>query len=117
MPGSTRASASRESPAMTVTVPNPVAAAPDDEFLTRKRTPWSVALAFVRRQPLGTFGLVIVLVMLAAGLLAGWIAPFDPEENDFNAMMEAPSLVHWLGTDQFGRDIFSRLVYGARTAL
>jgi len=102
---------------MTVTVPNPVAAAPDDEFLTRKRTPWSVALAFVRRQPLGTFGLVIVLVMLAAGLLAGWIAPFDPEENDFNAMMEAPSLVHWLGTDQFGRDIFSRLVYGARTAL
>ncbi len=57
----------------------------------------------MRRQPLGTFGLVIVVVMFLAGGLADWIAPFDPEENDFTAMMEAPSLVHWLGTDQFGR--------------
>jgi peptide/nickel transport system permease protein len=55
--------------------------------------------------------------MLAAGVLADWIAPFDPEENDFSAMMEAPSWVHLLGTDQLGRDIFSRLVFGARTAL
>ena len=55
--------------------------------------------------------------MFLAGAFADWIAPFDPEENDFTAMMEAPSLVHWLGTDQFGRDIFSRLVFGARTAL
>ena len=46
-----------------------------------------------------------------------WIAPFDPEENDFNAMMVAPGCAHLLGTDQFGRDIFSRLVFGARTAL
>ena len=55
--------------------------------------------------------------MFLAGALAPWISPFDPEENDFSAMMEAPNLVHWLGTDQFGRDIFSRLVFGARTAL
>jgi peptide/nickel transport system permease protein len=58
-----------------------------------------------------------VLVMLFAGLFADWIAPFDPEENDFNSMMEAPSWIHLLGTDQVGRDIFSRLVFGARTAL
>jgi peptide/nickel transport system permease protein len=102
---------------MTITVPNRVAAAPVDEELERKRSPLDVALHFVKRQPLGTFGLVIVLVMFLAGALAPWIAPFDPEENDFAAMMEAPSLVHWLGTDQFGRDIFSRLVFGARTAL
>jgi peptide/nickel transport system permease protein len=81
------------------------------------RSALRIAGRFCRRQPLGTFGLVLVLVMSAAGMLAGWIAPFDPEENDFNAMMEAPSWLHLLGTDQLGRDIFSRLVYGARTAL
>ena len=103
---------------MTVTLPNPAttAASPQDT-LVPKRTAWAASLSFVRRQPLGTFGLVIVVVMFLAGGLADWIAPFDPEENDFTAMMEAPSLVHWLGTDQFGRDIFSRLVFGARTAL
>jgi len=88
-----------------------------DEVGLRKRSLAGAILAFVRRQPLGTFGLVIVLVILLAGLAADWIAPFDPEENDFNAMMEAPSWAHLLGTDQVGRDIFSRLVFGARTAL
>jgi peptide/nickel transport system permease protein len=82
-----------------------------------KRSALRIAGKFCRRQPLGTFGLVLVLVMSAAGILAGWIAPFDPEENDFSAMMQAPSWLHPLGTDQLGRDIFSRLVYGARTAL
>jgi peptide/nickel transport system permease protein len=104
---------------MTITVPNRVAgpAGPIDETLEPKRSPWQLALNFARRQPLGTFGLAIVVVMFLAGVLAPWIAPFDPEENDFSAMMEAPSLIHWLGTDQLGRDIFSRLVFGARTAL
>ena len=102
---------------MTVTLPNPAATASPQDTQVPKRTAWAAALSFVRRQPLGTFGLVIVVVMFLAGGLADWIAPFDPEENDFTAMMEAPSLVHWLGTDQFGRDIFSRLVFGARTAL
>jgi peptide/nickel transport system permease protein len=102
---------------MTVTLPNPAATAAPQDTQVPKRTAWAAALSFVRRQPLGTFGLVIVVVMFLAGGLADWIAPFDPEENDFTAMMEAPSLVHWLGTDQFGRDIFSRLVFGARTAL
>ena len=69
-----------------------------------KRTAWAAALSFVRRQPLGTFGLVIVVVMFLAGGLADWIAPFDPEENDFTAMMEAPSLVAsgWAPTSSAG---------------
>src|SRR5262245_53886776 len=74
-------------------------------------------LNFIRRRPLGTMGFVIVLVMFVVGGCAGWIAPYDPEENDFSAMMQAPSWAHLLGTDQLGRDIFSRLVFGARTAL
>jgi peptide/nickel transport system permease protein len=103
---------------MTIVAPNRAAVAGlVEELPERKRSLLGVALNFCRRQPLGTFGLAIVVIMLAAGLSAGWIAPYDPEENDFNAMMEAPSWAHVLGTDQLGRDIFSRLVYGARTAL
>jgi peptide/nickel transport system permease protein len=74
-------------------------------------------VGFCRRQPLGTVGLVLVLVMAVAGLSAEWIAPYNPTSNDFAAMMEPPSWVHLMGTDQFGRDLFSRIVFGARTAL
>ena len=103
---------------MAVIAPDPgAAAALADEALARQRTPLNAALDFCRRKPLGTIGLVIVLVMFAAGGFADWLAPFDPEENDFNAMMQAPSWLHLFGTDQFGRDIFSRLVFGARTAM
>jgi len=72
---------------------------------------------FCRRQPLGTVGLMLVLVMAAAGLAADWIAPYSPTENDFAVMMEPPSWAHLMGTDAFGRDLFSRIVLGARTAL
>ena len=82
-----------------------------------KRSLLSQAGEFCRRQPLGTLGLAIVLVMFFAGTFAEWIAPYDPEEIDFTAMMESPSPAHLLGTDQFGRDLFSRIVFGARTAL
>jgi peptide/nickel transport system permease protein len=74
-------------------------------------------VAFFHRQPLGTVGLVLVLVMAAAGLSAEWIAPYNPTSNDFAAMTEPPSWAHVMGTDQFGRDLFSRIVFGARTAL
>jgi len=72
---------------------------------------------FARREKLGTFGLVLVIVILVGGLGAEWLAPFDPTSNDFAAMTEAPSWAHLLGTDQFGRDLLSRIIFGARTAL
>jgi peptide/nickel transport system permease protein len=103
---------------MTIILPHATArSGTADEAPELKRSALHIALDFFRRQPLGTLGLAIMLVMFAAGGLAGWIAPYDPEENDFSAMMEAPSWLHLLGTDQMGRDIFSRLVFGARTAL
>jgi peptide/nickel transport system permease protein len=74
-------------------------------------------IGFCRRQPLGTVGLVVVMVMAVAGLSAEWIAPYNPTANDFAAMTEAPSWAHLMGTDQFGRDLFSRIIFGARTAL
>ena len=70
-----------------------------------------------KRQPLGAAGLVVVLIIIFAALFAPQLAPYDPEENDFDAMFSAPTMTHLLGTDEFGRDIFSRIVYGARTAM
>ena len=77
----------------------------------------SSVLDFCRREPLGTFGLVLVAVMAVAGLGAELIAPYSPTANDFAAMTEPPSWAHLMGTDQFGRDLFSRIIFGARTAL
>ena len=71
-------------------------------------------IGFCRRQPLGTVGLVVVMVMAAAGLSAEWIAPYSPTSNNFAAMTEAPSWAHLMGTDQFGRDLFSRIIFGAQ---
>jgi peptide/nickel transport system permease protein len=100
---------------MTVVTPSPQADIAAEPW--RPRTPLERALDFCRRKPLGTIGLLIVLVIIVAGVFASSIAPYDPEENDFAAMMQAPDWVHVFGTDQFGRDIFSRIVFGARTAM
>ncbi len=83
-----------------------------------ERVPWTTqALVLIRRNPLGAFGAFLVLIMLAAAALADVIAPYNPVANDFAVMHSPPSAEYLLGTDQFGRDLFSRIVYGARTAL
>ncbi len=103
---------------MTAITPAPSTdAVTEADALWHPHTRLQKVLSFCRRKPLGVIGLVIVIVIAVAGAFAGWIAPFDPEENDFSSMMVAPSFEHLLGTDQFGRDIFSRLVFGARTAM
>jgi len=73
--------------------------------------------AFMKSQPLGMLGLAIIMVYVVFALFAPWIAPYDPEAIDFSAMTAPPSREHLFGTDQFGRDVFTRLVYGAQTAL
>ncbi len=77
----------------------------------------SALAQFVRAQPLGVVALLVILVMAFAGIFAELVAPLDPLDIDFSAMLGAPSAAHWAGTDAFGRDILSRLIYGARTAL
>jgi peptide/nickel transport system permease protein len=72
---------------------------------------------FCRRRPLGAVGAVVIILMFAVALLASVIAPYNPVAVDFAAMLSAPSSQHWLGTDAFGRDVLSRLIYGSRTAL
>ena len=79
---------------------------------------WSqTAWDFTRGKPLGAAGAAIVVIMILAGLLAEVIAPYNPLATDYGAMLGAPSAEHWLGTDEFGRDLLSRIIYGARTAL
>jgi peptide/nickel transport system permease protein len=74
-------------------------------------------LDLTRKQPLGAAGALVVVIMVLAALLAPWLTAYDPVANDFAVMSEAPSAAHWLGTDQFGRDLLTRIIYGARTAL
>jgi peptide/nickel transport system permease protein len=72
---------------------------------------------FARRWPLGATGAAIILLMIGAAVFAPLIAPYDPLETDFAAQFSPPTTAHWLGTDAFGRDLLSRLIYGSRTAL
>jgi peptide/nickel transport system permease protein len=73
--------------------------------------------AFIRQQPLGAGGLAVILVMIVAAIGANWIAPYDPLAVDYANLLAAPSGEHWLGTDSYGRDVLTRVIYGARTAL
>jgi len=74
-------------------------------------------LLFVSQQPLGAAGLVFIVLMGLCAAFAQWVAPHDPLAVDYGAMLAAPSSQHWLGTDSFGRDVASRIIHGARTAL
>ncbi len=74
-------------------------------------------LRFTHRRPLGAAGAAIVVLMILCAILAPLIAPYHPLETDFAAQLSPPSTDHWLGTDTFGRDLLSRLIYGSRTAL
>jgi peptide/nickel transport system permease protein len=98
-----------------------MAAAPQTiEDLARAPEPagWLAAVTrFVRQRPLGAVGAAIILLTSVMAATAGWIAPYDPLATDYAAMLAAPSASHWLGTDAFGRDVLSRLIYGSRTAL
>ncbi len=85
--------------------------------LAERRPFLSVCFDLIRRQPLGAAGALIVVIMIAAAAFADVIAPYDPVVNVYDRIHMAPNLENWLGTDQFGRDILTRIIYGARTAL
>ncbi|HYL87374.1 MAG TPA: ABC transporter permease [Burkholderiales bacterium] len=90
----------------------------DELTQSAPRARWFATIVnFIRQRPLGAIGATIILVMIAAAITAGFIAPYDPLATDYGAMIAAPSRAHWLGTDAFGRDVLSRILYGSRTAL
>ena len=71
----------------------------------------------LRRNWLSAAALVLIVLMMLAAALAGWVAPYEPDATDADAALQAPSLYHWLGTDIYGRDLLSRIIYAARIDL
>lgn len=98
---------------MTSTI-SPLASSPDVLLLPRTRSPF--ARKFLANKG-AVLGLVVLLAFVLAAVLAPWISPHDPLKANFLAVRKAPSLVYWLGTDELGRDLFSRLLWGARSSL
>ncbi len=76
-----------------------------------------VAGRFIRRHPMGAAGAAVIVLIILCAVFAPGIAPYDPLEIHFSAQLSAPSAEHWVGTDAYGRDLLSRLIYGSRTAL
>jgi len=71
----------------------------------------------LRKDPLGMTGFVLVSIILVLTIFAPWLAPYDPLEVDVHNRLISPSAAHWLGTDQLGRDVLSRVLYGGQVAL
>jgi peptide/nickel transport system permease protein len=95
-----------------MSVASPVITAPASAL-----KPWEAIAEFIRQQPLGAVSFVVICAMMFAGIFCEWVAPYDPLAIDFASILGAPSWEHLCGTDAYGRDICSRLIYGSRTAL
>ena len=98
--------------------PDSVALAHEHGLEVESRSQWAYARRRFLRHRLAVMGLIILIVILGAGVLAGWIAPYAYDEQDFEHSLQAPTLTahHYFGTDVLGRDYFSRVVYGIRTS-
>jgi peptide/nickel transport system permease protein len=104
---------------------NPIEVAPWGDRLTKNKSgsPNRTAALltslwqFCRRKPLGAIGGFIVLVLLIMALFAPWIAPYKYDETIPGARMKAPGAQFWFGTDNLGRDVYSRVVYGASVSV
>jgi peptide/nickel transport system permease protein len=70
-----------------------------------------------KRNKLALFSLLFILLIIAAAIFAPFIAPYNPDKINVNAILLPPSFSHWLGTDQLGRDVLSRLIYGSRISI
>jgi peptide/nickel transport system permease protein len=85
--------------------------------LAPRTTVREAVVQFVKTKPLGAAGAAIILFMIGVAFLADVLAPFDPYHSDYGAQFARPSAEHLFGTDEFGRDILSRIMHGARIAL
>jgi peptide/nickel transport system permease protein len=80
-------------------------------------TPGKRAWRRLKQRKGAMVGLAVILFVIAAAVFAPWIAPYDPIQQSWTAVRKAPSAAHWLGTDEVGRDILSRTLYGAQASL
>ena len=79
--------------------------------------PWQLGWRRLKRRRGALLGLIVVLLFIAMALFAPWIASQDPIATDWGAIRKAPSAAHWFGTDEIGRDMLSRVVWGTRASL
>ncbi|MGC8554578.1 MAG: ABC transporter permease [Candidatus Acidulodesulfobacterium sp.] len=70
-----------------------------------------------KKNKLALYSLIFILLIIMAALFAPYISPYNPDKINVNAILQPPSLAHLLGTDQLGRDVFSRLIYGSRISV
>jgi peptide/nickel transport system permease protein len=82
-----------------------------------KRGPWRDAFRRLTRNRMGMLGLGVILLFVFAAIFGEMLAPYDPIRQDLLAAKQTPNSEHWLGTDELGRDMFSRILTGARTAM
>ena len=87
------------------------------DALPPEASPGRRALRRLSRRASAVFGLVVVAGFVLIALGAPWIAPYDPLATSWSAIRKAPSAAHWFGTDELGRDVLSRVVFGARASL
>src|SRR5882724_10740143 len=80
-------------------------------------TTWTAAKTLGRRNVLASAGMVLVAVFVVFAVFAPWITPQNPGNIDLPSRLQPPSAAHWFGTDELGRDIFSRVIYGARISM
>ncbi len=79
--------------------------------------PWHRAWRRLKRRRGALAGLVVVLLFIAIAAFAPWLAPYDPIETSWSAIRKAPDAAHWFGTDDIGRDVLSRVIWGTRASL
>ena len=77
----------------------------------------AILLRIMAGRPATIFAALIIAVFLVVAVLAPWIAPYNPLAQSILKINQSPSWAHWLGTDQFGRDVLSRMIYGSRNSL
>jgi peptide/nickel transport system permease protein len=94
-----------------------------DSTLVAKRADETVesparrALRRLKRRKGAIVGLAVIVLFVVVAIFAPWIAPYDPAAQSWSAVRKAPSLAHWLGTDDVGRDVLARVLFGARASL
>ena len=82
-----------------------------------EENPWARAWRRLRRRKGAMVALFVVLFLIVIAVLAPWVAPYDPTQTSFTQVRKAPSWLHWFGTDEVGRDVLSRVIWGARASL
>lgn len=82
-----------------------------------QRSPASLALDRFRGRPAAVAGLAVIALFVVVAVAAPWVTPYDPVQTSWSAIRKAPSAQHWMGTDENGRDVLSRVVFGARASL